>query len=128
VISAGVTLDTGALIGAERGVVRVVELVATAVAAGVTIAVPAAVLAQAWRQSPRQVLLARLMAKPGVTVLALTEARARNVGRLLAATGSRDVVDASVVQCARELGHRVVVTSGPEDLRRLDPTLTLFTV
>lgn len=38
-------------------------------------------------------------------------------------TGASDVVDVSVVLCARERGHRVVRTD-PTDLVAIDPTLT----
>jgi hypothetical protein len=41
------------------------------------------------------------------------------VGRLLAASGTADIVDAHVVVCARRAGQRIV-TSDPEDLRVLD--------
>ena len=34
-----------------------------------------------------------------------------------------DVIDASVVVCAREQTHGTVLTSDPHDLRHLDPTL-----
>lgn len=42
------------------------------------------------------------------------------IGRLLAASGTADVVDAHVVICARRAGQ-AIVTSDPADLRRLDP-------
>ncbi len=38
------------------------------------------------------------------------------------ASGTRDVIDASIVLCARRRGHGVV-TSDAGDLRRLDPDL-----
>ena len=46
---------------------------------------------------------------------------------LLAATGSRDAIDASVVLTARERRHWVV-TSDPDDLHRLDPDLPVIAV
>ncbi len=49
------------------------------------------------------------------------------VGRLLAIAGTSDVVDAHVVVCARRTG-RAVVTSDPDDLRHLDPTVALQVV
>ena len=45
----------------------------------------------------------------------------------MAATGTSDVVDAHVVVCARRSAQRVV-TSEPDDLSRLDPTLDLIVV
>ncbi len=50
-----------------------------------------------------------------------------DVGRLLAASGTSDVVDAHVVVCARRSAQRVV-TSDPDDLARLDPTLEVIVV
>ena len=41
--------------------------------------------------------------------------------------GTSDVIDASVVLCARARDH-VVLTSDSRDLRLLDPTLTLLAV
>ncbi len=41
--------------------------------------------------------------------------------------GTADVVDAHVVICARR-AHQRVVSSDPEDLRRLDPTIEIFRV
>jgi hypothetical protein len=37
-------------------------------------------------------------------------------------TGAADVIDASVVLCARERGHRVV-SGDPDDLLAIDPAL-----
>lgn len=50
-----------------------------------------------------------------------------NVGRLLAASGTSDVVDAHVVVCSRRSRQRVV-TSDPDDLALLDRTLELIVV
>jgi hypothetical protein len=52
---------------------------------------------------------------------------ASGVGRLLAASGSSDIADAHVVLCARKF-NTSVVTSDPDDLRALDPTLALSIV
>src|SRR5439155_24807819 len=52
---------------------------------------------------------------------------ATRVGRLLAAIGTADVVDAHVVICARRSNQRVV-TSDPDDLRALDSTLEVVVV
>jgi len=43
------------------------------------------------------------------------------------ATRTSDVIDASVVLCGKQRGHRVV-TSDPNDLRRLDASLPLIVV
>jgi hypothetical protein len=52
---------------------------------------------------------------------------ARRAGEMCARTGTSDVVDVSVVLCARLHGH-AVVTSDPDHLRRLDPTLRLVVI
>jgi hypothetical protein len=49
------------------------------------------------------------------------------VGLLLARTGTADIVDAHVAICAQRTGQ-AVVTSDPEDLRRISPQLQLVIV
>jgi hypothetical protein len=121
---AGVTLDAGGLIALDRDDRRVVVLLARAAQANSPITVPATALSQAIRRPELQVRLARLIRQPATTVVALDRVDATNVGRLLAASGTSDVVDAHVVICARRSRQRVV-TSDPDDLRRLDPALEL---
>jgi len=84
-------------------------------------------VAQVWRDGRRQVTLATLLASAVVEVEPLDDARARAAGQLCGVTKTRDVIDASVVLCARRRGHGVV-TSDPEDIARLDPTLRLVRV
>jgi malic enzyme len=89
--------------------------------------IPAPVLAQVWRDSARQVLLARLVQAQGTVVEPLDSARAKAAGVLLGRSGTSDVVDASVVLSARS--HKaVVLTSDPEDLRRIDPDVAIEVV
>lgn len=123
----GVTLDTGALIAIERGDRRLQALLDEATATGSALAVPAGVIAQAWRGSARQARLARFLALGTVTAVALDEPEARATGALCARAGTTDVVDASVVICARARGH-AVVTGDPEDLAALDPGLKLVSL
>ena len=54
----------------------------------------------------------------------LTHAVARVLGRMLGATRTADPVDAHVVLIARER-EWPVLTSDPDDLRALDPTLVI---
>jgi predicted nucleic acid-binding protein len=115
----GLTLDTGALIGFERNDRRVVALLARARELGFTLTVPAGVVGQVWRDGRRQSRLARLLRGEGVSVEPLDDQRAREAGQLCGITSTRDVIDASVVLCARRYGQRVV-TSDPKDIRRLD--------
>ena len=56
------------------------------------------------------------------TVVDLTYAVARVLGRMLGVSRTSNVVDAHVVFLARERGWPVL-TSDPEDLLRLDPAL-----
>jgi hypothetical protein len=123
----GVTLDAGGLIAIERNDRRVLVLLARARETGARITVPATALAQAVRRPERQVRLARLLRQPTTDVVPLDRVDATSVGRLLAASGTADIVDAHVVICARRT-HQQVVTSDPEDLRVLDPTARLVTV
>lgn len=121
----GVTLDAGPLIGLDRNDRRVVVLLARARETGSRVTVPATALAQAIRHPERQVRLARLVRQPTTDVVPLDRVDATNVGRLLAASGTADIVDAHVVVCARRTGQQVV-TSDADDLRSLDPTLRVI--
>jgi predicted nucleic acid-binding protein len=123
----GVTLDTGALIAIDRGDRRLQALLDEAGDAGAELAVPAGVIAQAWRGSARQARVARFLALSTVTVVALDEPEARASGTLCGRAGTADVVDASIVICARARGH-AVVTGDPQDLAALDPYLRLVTL
>lgn len=119
-------LDAGALIALEREDRGVAVLVKRA-AAGGGIRVPAAALAQVWRQGPRHVRLADLLSHPLARVVPLDSATAKAAGSLCGRARTRDVVDASVVVCALEHGGPVL-TSDPEDLRRLAPDVRVVDV
>jgi hypothetical protein len=122
-----VTLDAGALIALDRNDRRVIALVVRAAERGSRLTIPAGALAQAVREPARQVRLARLIRQPTTHVAALDRVDATHVGRLLAVSGTSDVVDAHVVVCARRAGQSVV-TSDPDDLRSLDPSLSFITL
>jgi hypothetical protein len=124
---AGVTFDAGGLIALDRDDRRVVVLLARAAQRNVPVTVPATALAQALRRPERQARLARLIRQPSTSVVPLDRVDATNVGRLLAASGTSEVVDAHVVLCARRAGQPVV-TSDPDDLHRLDPELELVSL
>jgi len=123
----GVTLDAGGLIALDRNDRRVVVLLARARETGSHVIVPATALAQAVRQPERQVRLARLIRQPTTDVAPLDRVDATNVGRLLAASRTSDIVDAHVVICARRTQQQVV-TSDPDDLRLLDPGVRVITL
>ena len=124
---AGIILDVGALIALDRNDRRVLVLLARALETGARVTVPATALAQAICQPERQARLARLTRQPTTDVVPLDRVDATSVGRLLAASATADIVDALVVICARR-AQQQVATSDPDDLRRLDPRISLVTV
>lgn len=77
---------------------------------------PTVVLAQIWRNRARQhpVRMVRRLC----TLLPFTEQTAENVGRLLARSGTSDVVNAAVIVAALE-HNAAVLTSDPKDLAKL---------
>jgi rRNA-processing protein FCF1 len=111
----GIVYDTGALLAAERTDVRMWGLHKDALLGQVRPIVPSVVLAQAWRGGP-QPNLSRLL--KGCVIEAVAENAAREIGKLLAANSSSDVVDAAVVISAAKRGD-LVVTSDPDDLAAL---------
>lgn len=120
-------LDAGALVGFERNDRRVVGIVARALHHGDALIVPAGVVGQVWRDGARQIRLVRLLGSPVCQVVALDDTTARAAGQLCGASGTSDVIDASVVVVARQRALRVV-TSDPDDLRRLDPRVDVVIV
>lgn len=123
----GVTFDAGGLIALDRGDRRVLALLARAAERGMRVTIPTTALAQAIRSPARQARLARLVRQSSTDLAALDGPDATNVGLLLAATRTADIVDAHVVICARR-AEQVIVTSDADDLRRLDPALSLVVV
>jgi predicted nucleic acid-binding protein len=124
--SAGITLDTGALIALDRGDQRMIALLRQALAHGFAFRVPSAVLGQAWRNGV-QVTLARFLRSEEVEIVPLDAQLARSCGELCGATNTSDIIDASVVILARER-HEPIVTSDPFDLRRLDPAAPIIAI
>ncbi len=118
----GLTLDTSALIAFERNDRRVVAVIFSALKLGIRLAVPAGVVGQVWRDGRRQARLARLLGSELIDIEVLDDKGARAAGQLCGATHTDDVIDASVVLCARSRGHGVL-TSDIDDLRRLDSSL-----
>ncbi len=123
----GLAFDAGGLIALDRGDRRLLVLLARAAERALRVTVPASALAQAIRNPARQVRLVRLIRQPGTDLMPLDGPDATSTGRLLAASGTSDIVDAHVAVCARRAGQ-AVVTSDPDDLRRLDPALPLVVV
>lgn len=118
----GLTLDAGALIAFERNDRAIVAIIARAYEQKIRLAAAAGVVAQVWRDGRRQARLARLLGSQLIEIESLDDRRARAAGQLCGVAGTSDIVDASVVLCARARGH-AVVTSDLDDLQRLDPSL-----
>jgi hypothetical protein len=123
----GLTLDAGALVAFDRNDRRVVAMIARAIAHGLPLAAPVGAVAQVWRNGRRQARLARLLGAHEIEIVPLDDQGAREAGQLCGIRGTADVIGASVVLCARARGHRVL-TSDPDDLRRLDPGAILLRV
>jgi len=123
----GIVLDAGALIALDRGDKRMIALLRRALAQGQTFRVPAGVVAEAWRDGRVQVTLARFLRSNEVEVISLDEQLARSCGELCGAANASNIVDASVVILARQRRDSIV-TSDPDDLRRLDPAAQIIPV
>jgi predicted nucleic acid-binding protein len=123
-----ITLDAGALVATERGDRRMTSLLALALARSTAICIPAGVIGQVWRGGTRQARLSLLFADPLVDIVPLEDAAARAAGVLCGLARTNDVIDASVVLCARERGRTAIVTSDPDDLARLDPSARLISI
>jgi len=123
----GVTLDAGALIALDNGDRKMIALILEAISQHRTFRIPAGVVGQTWRDGRRQANLARFLRATEVEVVPLDEALGRACGELCGITGTNDVVDASVVIIARER-QDLILTSDPDDLRRLDQEANLVRI
>ncbi|WP_425307397.1 PIN domain-containing protein [Ammonicoccus fulvus] len=123
----GVTLDAGPLIGLDRGNRRILALIARAQETQQPLFIPATALAQAMRNPARQARLSRLVRQPRSVIVPLDRSTATATGLLLAESDTADIADAHVVATARRLGTGII-TSDPDDLRRLDPGIPLTEV
>jgi hypothetical protein len=108
-----IVYDTGALVAAERRNPALWALHAELIAAGTVPLVPVPVLAQGWRGGPQQ-LMSRLL--NSCHIVPMVEDVGRGAGAACAATGTSDVVDATVVVTAAMVGAAAIVTSDPDDL------------
>lgn len=98
-----------------------------AVKNGWQITVPATALAQAFRDRKRQANLSTLLKRPHTVVVPLSEEDASQVGKILAATGAKDIADAHVALCALREGQ-AIATSDPDDLHHLAPDIELIPI
>jgi DNA-binding transcriptional MocR family regulator len=109
-------LDAGALVAVDRDDRAMIARLRVAEKAGLELRSNAMVVAQVWRDRlGRQVNLARLLR--AVDVRAVRHEDGRAAGELLAAAGTADAIDATVVLLAAP-GDRIV-TNDPDDLTRL---------
>lgn len=122
-----IVFDSGALLALEKRSGRMMALLEEVLAHQVNIHIPAGVLAQSWRANPTPALLARLLKDRQVGVDSLDTSQAKAVGVMCGLTSTSDVVDASVALVAQRL-NAPVVTSDPDDIRRLNPTLHVVSI
>jgi hypothetical protein len=109
-------LDAGALVAVDRDDRAMAARLRVASEQGLELRSNAMVVAQVWRdRRGRQARLAHLLR--AVDVRAVDQDAGRAAGALLAAAGSADPIDATVVLLARA-GDRIL-TSDPDDLTRL---------
>lgn len=104
-------LDSGALIGLDRGDRAMWVRLKAAVLAGEPPLTHAGVLGQVWRGGPRQARLSQAL--DGLDVRPLDEVLGRSCGELLAAAGLSDVIDAGVALLAAD-GDEVVTSDQPD--------------
>lgn len=119
-----VVLDAGALIAFEKNDRKVRTLIEFALTHGAPLWTAGGVIAQVWRDGSRQVRLARLLGSGAVQVQPLDRDEAQATGVLCGEAGTKDIADASVVLLARKHAA-IIVTSDPEDLKKLDPVAQL---
>src|SRR5687768_13601142 len=113
----GLTLDSGALIAAQKHDRRIWTILKEAALRGAIVTVPTVVLAQVWRGNSAKLDRALL----GCESETLDVSRARDTGRLLGESRTSDTVDATVVLGAiRRLDS--IVTSDPKDVDHLIDT------
>jgi predicted nucleic acid-binding protein len=113
---AGLTLDTGALIGFERADRRVLIHLKSAELQGHQLTVSTSVIAEAWRGGARSARIARLL--DACVVEPLLEDLAKTAGEAVAAVKGALAIDAIVMASAASRGDRVL-TSDFDDLDRL---------
>jgi predicted nucleic acid-binding protein len=123
----GLTLDAGALIALDRGKKRMIALLAEALEQRHSFRIPAGVVGQVWRNGRVQAALSRFLRTDEVDIVPLDDQLSRSCGELCGATGTSDVIDASVVIIARERND-IIVTGDGDDLQRLDPKAAIVKV
>jgi hypothetical protein len=110
----GLVLDAGALIAVDREDRPMLRRLLRARQDGEPVRTNSIALAQAWRDGRRQATLAKALHD---IVQAITREDGLRAGELLAATGTRDPIDASVALLCKSDDQ--LYTSDPGDLRKL---------
>jgi predicted nucleic acid-binding protein len=113
---AGVSFDSGVLVGLDRNDARAWAWLRRAVERGEPPLVCAAAVAEAWRDGRRQAQLARALR--AVIVDDVDERLARAAGEALAHVPDAGAVDAMVAACAARAGA-LLVTEDLADMRAL---------
>jgi hypothetical protein len=110
-----VIVDAGGLIAAERGDRNLAAV--TPMDEDTDLIVPTLVLAQVWRGGRRQARLAHYL--NGCEIVGVPADAGKRLGTLFGASDTCDVVDATVVDVARSHRASGIITSDPNDLRKL---------
>ena len=110
---AGLTFDTGALIGLERRRHAIRAVFATAIKHGIPIVVPTVVIAEWWRRGAREDERAKILR--AVRVEPLTQPVARLAGVAVGLVPGAGTIDA-IVMASASLRSDTVYTSDPDDL------------
>jgi hypothetical protein len=118
---AGLTLDSGALIGYERNDRAVVVQIKAALLCGIDVTVPAVVLAEVWRGGPRAARLAQILGS--CIVDEADGSQALKAGEAIAKVPGAGTVDAMVMASAAARGD-MVLTGNFQDLSRLRAAFT----
>lgn len=113
-------LDAGAFIALERRDRVMLDLALRFAHDGTPLVTSAGVVAQVWRDGARQIPLTFVLRRTRVVDLDL--ATAKSIGRVLGRSRTRDPIDVHIALLARERDW-TVLTSDPDDLRRIDPKL-----
>lgn len=113
---AGLTLDTGALIGFERSDRRLLLHLKVAQMRGLELTVATPVVAEAWRGGARSARIAKLL--EACVIEPLFEDVAHLAGEAIASVAGAGVIDAIVMGSAARRGDRVL-TADFDDLDRL---------
>ena len=107
-------IDAGLFIAVERGESGAIAFAREAVWRAEPLRTSHAVLGQVWRGGAQQANVARLLSS--LSLHALDDGRA--IGRLLAITGTSDVLDAHLALLAAQTGEHIV-SADHDDLRPL---------